>query len=140
MKVDDIAFDQSELDPVHDASTTVAALPSELLESLKSPALRSTAPPPKPAPIAVALDDHMLDLAVFLDADEPETLQLDTALLVQPPPSAPVELYVHAPPTAFDLVENELAQLPRTWRVAGATLAVLMLGGALLALLSLAFG
>jgi hypothetical protein len=126
-----------DVEDVHDASTTVAELPAGLLDALKSPALRTpTASPPAIAASELEVHedrDALLDLVDGLDADEPETLQLETVLLgvpLEPPEPTDVEasprsieIHVSTSTGALDAVESEIEQLPRTWKIAGALVA-----------------
>jgi hypothetical protein len=143
-------------DTVHDASTAVAEMPAALLESLKSPGLRTAAISPSANGETESKSDErpplVADLVERLDANEPETLlletlQLETAVLEVPPlppplPDIEIHVYTHEPASgALGVVESEIAQLPRTWKIAGMVVASVIVGGvAALLLLSLLRG
>lgn len=87
---------RTPVDGAYDAATKVAPLPPELLESLKS----------TPADVAAALDEH----------DAP------TVLLTTEPALQPEEI-IEVIVDPIDAVEQEIALLPRTWKIAWALVA-----------------
>ncbi len=142
-------------DDVHNASTTIAELPPQLLEALKPAGLRAGAEassPPSARSLEaqdaiselVSLDELVnLDELLRLDEDEPKTLLLDTVVLdaesLPPLEAIPLE---EAPPQTIELhviresmplvaVESELARLPRPWIIAGALVASVSIAGAM---------
>ncbi len=100
--------------------TAIAALPDELLDSLRSPdngrakqALADALAEAKRGP-AEALEDDPL-------VDELPTLLLRAS---QPEPEV-IEVHVDAaPPGTLDEVERTIAQLPWSWKVAAAVLMI----------------
>ncbi len=133
-------------DDVHNVSTMVAELPPHLLESMKPPSLREPPDGPLARPLSLPSSAprpwhggaELFDLAGRLDADEPQTLQLDTVLLdassipdpsMDEAPPQTIELHVIRESNPLAAIESELARLPRPWAIGGALVASVSIAG-----------
>ena len=136
-------------DDVHNVSTMVAELPPHLLDSMKAPSRREppegperphAGPPSRTSsfPRPWQGGAELFDLTDRLDADEPQTLQLDTVLLdassipdlsMDEAPPQTIELHVIRENSPLAAVESELARLPRPWIIGGALVASVSIAG-----------